>query len=80
MTRRTARQLTALADGTLPPQRREALLHRISISPELAWNLEQQLVAVEAISRLDTAAPPRLRERIARAARTSFHPPEESAG
>ena len=69
MRRRTARNLAALADGTLPPERREALLRQVSASPELARALKQQLVALEAIRRLDTPAPAELRERIQRATR-----------
>jgi anti-sigma factor RsiW len=65
--RRTARDLTALADGTLPPQRREALLRRVSASPKLAREVKQQLVAIEAIRRLDTPAPTELRERLQQA-------------
>ena len=64
MRRRTARELTALADGTLPPQRRDTHLRRVSASPKLAQALKQQLVAIEAIRRLDTPAPTELRERI----------------
>jgi hypothetical protein len=67
VTRRTARELTSLADGTLPRQRRDALLRRVSASPELARALEQQLIALEAIRRLETPAPTELRERIQRA-------------
>jgi hypothetical protein len=67
MRRRTARDLTALADGTLPEERCGALLDRVLISPELARALEQQLIAVEAIRRLDTPAPSELRDRIGRA-------------
>jgi anti-sigma factor RsiW len=66
--RRTARELTALADGTLPPERRDAVLRRVSASPKLARALNQQLVAIEAIRRLDTPAPTDLRERIHRQA------------
>ena len=67
MRRQTARDLTALADGTLQPDRRDALLRRVSTSPRLARVLAQQLLAVEAIRRLDTPAPPHLRDRIQRA-------------
>jgi hypothetical protein len=67
--RRTARELTALADGTLPLERREALLRRVSASPKLARALKQQLIVIEAIRRLDTPAPTELRERIRRAIR-----------
>jgi anti-sigma factor RsiW len=61
---RTARDLTALADGSLPHARRKALLRRVSASPRLARVLEQQLIAIEAIRRLDTPAPTELREQI----------------
>jgi anti-sigma factor RsiW len=63
------RDLTALADGTLPPKRREPLLRRVSASPKLARALKEQLVAIEAIRRLDTPAPTELHERIQRAIR-----------
>ena len=69
MRSRTARDLTALADGTLPPERTEALLRRVSASPKLAPALKQQLIAIEAIRRLDTPAPIELRKRIERAIR-----------
>ena len=64
MRRRTARDLSALADGSLPQDRRDALLRRVSESPRLARALEQQLIAIEAIRRLDAPAPTELRERI----------------
>jgi hypothetical protein len=67
--RRTARELTALADGTLLPNRRTPLLRRVSASPKLARALAQQLLAIEAIRRLDGPAPTELRERIQRATR-----------
>lgn len=63
------RDLTALADGTLPAKRREPLLRRVSASPKLARALKQQLIAIEAIRRLDTPAPTELQERIQDAAR-----------
>lgn len=63
------RELTALADGTLPPKRREPLLRRVSASPKLARALKQQLVAIEAVRRLDMPAPTELHERIQRAIR-----------
>ena len=64
MRRRTARDLSALADGSLPLERREAVLRRVSASPRLARALTQQLIAIEAIRRLDTLAPADLREQI----------------
>ena len=69
MRRRTARALAALADGMLTPERSERLLRRVAASPKLARALKQQLIAVEAISRLDNPAPSELRERICRATR-----------
>jgi anti-sigma factor RsiW len=64
--RRTARELTALADGTLPPERRDALVQRVSASPALARALKQQLAAIQAIHRFDTPAPTELRHQIQR--------------
>jgi anti-sigma factor RsiW len=61
-----ADELTALADGTLAPERREALLRLICASPRLAWELELQMTAVEVLRGLDASAPPDLRERIER--------------
>ena len=69
MRHRTARDLTTLADGTLSPERRDALLPRVSASPKLARALEQQRTAIRAIRRLDTPAPIELRDRIERAIR-----------
>lgn len=80
MRRRTARALTALADGSLPQERRQALVRRVSASPKLEQALQQQLIAIDAIRRLDTPAPPELHERIqriirrARATRQSIPP------
>jgi anti-sigma factor RsiW len=79
MKRQTARDLTALADGTLQPERRAALLRRVSTSPRLARVLAQQLLAVEAIRRLDTPAPPRLRDRIQRVNHEARTTPQSSS-
>jgi hypothetical protein len=67
VSRPNARELTALADGTLAADRRVALLRKVAASPNLAQALAQQLLAVEAVRRLDTPAPTELRERIQRA-------------
>lgn len=64
MSRRTGLELTALADGTLAADRRVAILGRVAASPNLAHALAQQLLAVEAVRRLDTPAPDRLHQRI----------------
>jgi anti-sigma factor RsiW len=69
------RDLTALADGTLPPKRREPLLRQVATSPKLARALKQQLAAIEAIRRLDTRAPKELHERIHRATREASAEP-----
>jgi hypothetical protein len=66
-----ARELTALADGSLPEERREALLRLVSASTTLTRALAQQLVAIEAVRRLDTRAPTELRRRIQRATRNA---------
>jgi hypothetical protein len=64
-----ARELTALADGTLPPERCDDLLRQVSASPKLAQALEQQVIAIQAVRRLEASAPAELRERIQRALR-----------
>ncbi|HEY2436975.1 MAG TPA: hypothetical protein VGH93_07325 [Solirubrobacteraceae bacterium] len=73
------RDLTALADGTLPPNRREPLLRRVSASPKLARALKEQLVAIEAIRRLDTPAPHELQERIQPVIREACATQQQSA-
>jgi anti-sigma factor RsiW len=71
-------ELTALADGTLAAERRIALLRKIAASPNLAQALAQQMLAVEAIRRLDTRAPTELRERIQRGTRDACTTPQRS--
>lgn len=66
MSRPNARELTALADGTLAADRRVALLRKVAAAPNLAQALAQQMLAVEAVRRLETRAPAELRERIQR--------------
>jgi hypothetical protein len=59
-------ELAALADGTLPPERRTALEARVAASPELADRLEEQRRAV-ALARgaaTEVSAPAGLRARI----------------
>jgi anti-sigma factor RsiW len=65
--RRTARDLAALADGSLTPERREALLRQIARSPELAHALEAQVHAIDAVRALATPAPPALHSWLDRA-------------
>ena len=62
--------LAALADGTLPEQRRESLLARVADSPELAAELEDQRRAVTLVRSLERVeAPTLLRRSIELAAR-----------
>ena len=74
MRRRTARELTALADGNLPPERREALRRRIAKSPKLSRAFERQLIAIKAVRQLVTHAPPDLRKRIQQAVHSGSWP------
>ena len=63
---RETAELAALADGSLAPERREALEARIAASPELAQRLAEQERAV-ALARsvaVDVEAPAALRARI----------------
>jgi hypothetical protein len=61
----TQRELAALADGSLEPAARDALLHRASESPELADALARQRSTLTAIRATEQPAPDALRERIA---------------
>lgn len=60
-------ELAAFADGTLAPERREALLRLVSASPLLARELERQMTAVKVLRGLDASAPPELRQWLKRA-------------
>jgi hypothetical protein len=62
--RETVPELTALADGSLPPERHVPLLLTALASPELTRQLEQQLRAILAVRGLTTPAPASLRSRI----------------
>lgn len=58
-------ELAALADGSLPPERRAALEARVAASPELQQLLERQRSAVVATRAVAAEpAPPGLRERV----------------
>jgi anti-sigma factor RsiW len=59
-------ELAALADGSLPAERRAALEARLAESPPLAAELVEQKRAVEVVRRASasTAAPARLRARV----------------
>jgi hypothetical protein len=64
-------ELAALADGTLSPERREALEAQVAESPELAAHLLEQERALELVNRASaaTAAPAGLRARVERSPR-----------
>jgi hypothetical protein len=59
-------ELAALADGSLPPDRRAAVLERVDESPELAALLDEQRSAVSALraAAIEVEAPAALRTRI----------------
>jgi hypothetical protein len=62
----TERELAALADGSLAPERREQALERVRRSPELQTALEEQRRAVEVLAAAGAGveAPASLHERI----------------
>jgi hypothetical protein len=66
-TDRELADLAALADGTLPPEKRAALEQRVAASPRLQALLREQRAALEAVRTLDQRAPRHLRESIASA-------------
>jgi hypothetical protein len=57
MRRSTEFELTALADGSLAPERRERALDRVRASAELQTALAEQRRAVELIAAVDVRAP-----------------------
>jgi ferric-dicitrate binding protein FerR (iron transport regulator) len=61
---RLLRELSALADGSLPPARRAALEARVAAEPELAAIVAEQRRAVDAVRADLPAAPAELRARI----------------
>src|SRR5207244_1635849 len=54
-------ELAALADGSLPLERRKALEQRVAASPRLQALLREQREALEAVRALDQRAPRHLR-------------------
>jgi len=74
--RRTLADLSALADGSLEPERREAVSREIAASPELSelFGREQHAVELLAHARESDRAPLALRERIAADRRTRTAP------
>jgi hypothetical protein len=56
--------LAALADGSLPEERRAAVEARVARSPELQAELARQRAAIDAIVAADVQAPAGLRERV----------------
>lgn len=62
----TERDLAALADGSLPPARRERVERAVAASPELQAELRQQRYALDAVRAVSTErAPAALRARVA---------------
>ena len=59
-------QLAALADGSLPAERRRALENEVAASPELAALLAEQQLATSLVRNLDVAAPASLRAEVNR--------------
>jgi len=67
--RGVAYAVCALADDILGPPHRDAVIDRMAASPALTQALSQQLVAINAIRRLDMPAPASLREHVEQAIR-----------
>ena len=63
-TKPTERELAALADGSLAPERRAEVERLVAASPELQAVLAEQRRAVQAIQRRDEPAPSRLHARV----------------
>jgi hypothetical protein len=57
-------ELAALADGSLPPERRAEVEAQVAASPELAALLAEQRAAIFAVRGVDVEAPARLRARV----------------
>ena len=70
-------ELTALADGSLAPERRAALEARVAADPELADLLleQQRAVALARAATAEVEAPPALRARVAAQQRPARRPP-----
>ena len=62
---RELRELAALADGSLRPERRAAVEARVAASPRLQAMLAEQRKALSAIRARDETAPPSLRAAVA---------------
>src|SRR6266508_3429750 len=63
---REAADLAALADGTLPPERRREVEERVAGSPRLQLLLLEQRAALEAIRARAERAPQRLHDALER--------------
>jgi hypothetical protein len=64
LSRDIERELAALADGSLPPERREQVLAKVRRSRELQGALAEQRSAVEMIESAQVRAPASLRRRV----------------
>jgi hypothetical protein len=64
-------QLAAVADGTLPSGRADAVLREAAASQDLTRRLERQRNAVATLRELDVRAPDALRDRVTTAAEAS---------
>lgn len=70
------RELAALADGSLPDERRQRALARIQGSPRLQEELAAQQWAVQLLATADVTAPASLHERIGAMAAAATQAPE----
>src|SRR4051794_5914904 len=72
--------LAALADGSLPPERRAEVESRVASSPRLQALLREQRQALEAVRSRDDRAPRRLHVAVARLPRRRKRPVAVAAG
>jgi anti-sigma factor RsiW len=68
-------QLAALADGSLPAERRRALENQVAASPELESLLAEQQLAVSLVHNQDVTAPAALRARVGELTRAKARAP-----
>jgi hypothetical protein len=78
-TDRELSDLAALADGSLPPERRAEVEARVAASPRLQALLREQQQALEAVRGRGERAPQRLHDAVARLPRTRRPPARRAA-